>query len=56
MSSPCKAAALAVAALGLAGCGSAGKAPVAGEATGAAVQVYAAGSLREVLDRHCQRA
>jgi molybdenum ABC transporter molybdate-binding protein len=49
MSFPCKAAALAVAALGLAGCGSAGKAPVVAEAPGTPVVVYAAGSLREVL-------
>jgi len=52
MAVPCKAAALAVAGvvvLGLAGCGSAGKAPMAVEAPGAAVQVYAAGSLREAL-------
>jgi molybdenum ABC transporter molybdate-binding protein len=49
MSFPCKAAALAVAALGLAGCGSASKTPVAAEAPGAPVVVYAAGSLREVL-------
>jgi molybdate transport system substrate-binding protein len=49
MSFPCKVAALAVAALGLAGCGSAGKAPVVAEAPGTPVVVYAAGSLREVL-------
>ena len=44
-----KCAVLAMVALGLTGCGSAGKTPVAAEATGAAVLVYAAGSLREVL-------
>jgi len=45
-----KAAGLAVvAAAGLAGCGSTGKAPMGVEAPGAAVQVYAAGSLREAL-------
>ncbi len=49
MPTPFKAVALSATVIGLAGCGSAGKAPVAGEATGAAVQVYAAGSLREVL-------
>jgi molybdenum ABC transporter molybdate-binding protein len=49
MSFPCKAAALAVAALGLAGCGSAGKAPMASEEAVAPVMVYAAGSLREAL-------
>lgn len=42
-------AALAVVMLGLAGCGSAGKAPMASELPGPAIQVYAAGSLREVL-------
>jgi len=43
------AAALALVALGLAGCGSAVKAPMAVEASGPPVQVYAAGSLREVF-------
>lgn len=43
------AAALAAVALGLAGCGGAVKAPMATEASGAPVQVYAAGSLREVF-------
>ena len=41
------AAALALVALGLAGCGSAVKAPMTAEASGPPVQVYAAGSLRE---------
>ncbi len=44
-----KAAALSMVALGLVGCGSAGKAPMPADAPGAAVQVYAAGSLREAL-------
>ena len=43
------AAALALVALGLAGCGSAVKAPMAVEASGPPVHVYAAGSLREVF-------
>jgi molybdate transport system substrate-binding protein len=43
------AAALALVALGLAGCGSAVKAPMAVEASGPPVQVYAAGSLREAF-------
>lgn len=43
------AAALALVALGLAGCGSAVKAPMTAEASGPPVQVYAAGSLREVF-------
>jgi molybdate transport system substrate-binding protein len=43
------AAVLALVALGLAGCGSAVKAPMTAEASGAPVQVYAAGSLREVF-------
>ena len=43
-----KAAALSVAVLGLAGCGSVEKAPMAADAT-SVVQVYAAGSLREAL-------
>lgn len=49
MTYSCKAVALAVVALGLAGCGSAGKAPGVSELSGAPIQVYAAGSLREVL-------
>jgi molybdate transport system substrate-binding protein len=43
------AAALALVALGLAGCGSAVKAPMTADASGPPVQVYAAGSLREVF-------
>ena len=43
------AAALALVALGLAGCGSAVKAPMTAEASGPPVQVYAAGSLREAF-------
>ena len=43
------AAALALVALGLTGCGSAVKAPMTVEASGPPVQVYAAGSLREVF-------
>ena len=43
------AAALALVALGLAGCGSVVKAPMTADASGPPVQVYAAGSLREVF-------
>ena len=43
------AAALALVALGLAGCGSAVKAPMTADASGPPVQVYAAGSLREAF-------